>query len=89
MTDLSRATSVLNALMAGSPAEEVERDLEQLDPDERQTLLCTACYLMNEVRVNCEQRAEEIAAILRRNSRCYPHGSSKCDQAEVLRYLGS
>lgn len=83
MPDSSNATGVLNALMAGIAIDEFEKRLKQLDSDEQQTVLCTACYLMPEVRANCEQRADEIAEILRRNSRCYSQRRFRCNRAEV------
>lgn len=82
MPNLGSATSVLNALMAGIAIDEFEKGLKQLDSDEQQTVLCTACFLMPEVRANCEQRADEIVEILKRNSRCFSRGVLRCTQTE-------
>jgi len=58
---------VFEALLAGSSADEVQLYLGQLTVEDRQAVLCTACYLLDEIAVNCHERAEEIGAFIAAN----------------------
>lgn len=81
MSDLITATDVLEVLLAGAPVEELEAHLQQLEFQERQTALCTACYMLDEVKATCLERAEGIADILERNCRFFRSGVRTCYQS--------
>jgi hypothetical protein len=78
MSDLTTAEAVLDALLAGTPIDELEPHLQQLASQERQTVLCTACFILDEVRANCPERADEIVEILERDCGSYCSGKKTC-----------
>lgn len=78
MPDGTTTTDVLEALLAGASVEELEAQLDTLAAEERQTVLCTACYVLDEVRANCVERADEIAEFLQRNCRYFIAGQKTC-----------
>lgn len=79
MSDPVAATQVLEDLMAGIAADEIETRLHALSSTERQTVLCTACYLLDEVKANCIERGDEIVKTLRKNCPLYRSKNNRCD----------
>jgi len=79
MSDLT-TPDILDALLSGAAGEELESQLQQLEPPERQTVLCTACYMLDEVKATCVERAYEIAQILETNCRFFRSGVRTCYQ---------
>jgi hypothetical protein len=58
---------VFETLLAGSSPSEIQPELDQLTAEDRQAVLCTACYLLNELAADCPQRADEIVAVIAAN----------------------
>jgi len=58
---------VFELLLAGTSADEVRLYLERLTAEDRQAVLCTACYLLDELAANCPERANEIGAVIAAN----------------------
>jgi len=83
MPDLTTPTGVLDELMAGTPVEEVEPHLQRLVADDRQTVLCTVCFILDDVRKNCPERADDITEILKRDCRFYVLGDRTCEGTTV------
>lgn len=54
-------------MLGGAPLDEVQTNLDRLTPAARQAVLCTACYLLDEIATNCRERAEEIEAVIETN----------------------
>ena len=69
---------VFELLLAGTSADEVQLYLDQLTAEDRQAVLCTACYLLDELAANCPERADEIGAVIAANCHmCYCSGRRK------------
>jgi hypothetical protein len=58
---------VFEILLAGTSADEVQLYLDQLTAEDRQAVLCTACYLLDELAANCHERSEDIGAFIAAN----------------------
>ena len=50
--------------MAGKPADEVDTKLQALSFAQSQMVLCTACYMMDDLKANCIERANQIGRTL-------------------------
>jgi hypothetical protein len=70
--------AVLEAIMAGKPASEIEPILQELSRHDRQTLLCTACSNQEEIASNCLHHGKEISALLTSNCPLYVNGKATC-----------
>jgi hypothetical protein len=55
---------LLETLLAGTSPTEIQPELDRLTAEDRQAVLCTACYLLDELTANCPQRADEIGAVI-------------------------
>ena len=69
---------VLEAIMAGRPASQIEAILQELSRHDRQTLLCTVCSNHQEIASNCLQHGKEISALLTSNCPFYINGKATC-----------
>lgn len=65
--------------MAGVPVEDVDTKLRKLDSDDRYAVVCTACYLHDEVKANSSEHAQLIAAFVERHCRKYARTKKHCD----------
>lgn len=69
---------VLEAVLAGRPAFEIEPSLQELSRDDRQTVLCTVCSIHNEIASNCLEYAHEVSALLTSHCPLYVNGIATC-----------
>jgi hypothetical protein len=69
---------VLEALASGSSASEAQPLLNGLPITDRQAVLCTACFMMEEVAANCQQWADEISELITLNCSFYKAGIRTC-----------
>jgi len=67
-------------LLGGASAEEIQILLGRLTAEDRQAILCTACYLVDEIDANCPERAEQIVAIIAANCVRQCSGRKVCRQ---------
>lgn len=49
----SSPESLFHVLLSGGTRDEIQPDLDRLSSDDRQTVLCSACYVVEEVAANC------------------------------------
>jgi len=84
MAEVVTCTKLFDALLAGTPAREIELRLQDLPSDDRLAFLCTACYLLDEVKANSMQYAQEIGQLLERNCRFYLAGKRTCEELVPL-----
>ena len=72
---------LFETLLAGASASEIQPELDQLTAEDRQAVLCTACYLLDELAANCPERADAIGAVIAANCHmCYCSGRRKRGQ---------
>jgi hypothetical protein len=69
---------VFETIMAGYPAHEVMPHLQNLTGDERQTLLCTVCSMLDEITCNCRDHGAEVATILTLGCPLFLDGRATC-----------
>jgi hypothetical protein len=62
---------LFETLLAGTFPNEIQAELDRLTAEDRQAVLCTACYLLDKLAANCPERANEIDAIIAANCRMY------------------
>jgi hypothetical protein len=60
---------VFETLLAGSSPDEIQSELDQLTAEDRQAVLCTGCYLLDELAADCPGRADQIGAVITANCR--------------------
>jgi hypothetical protein len=70
--------AVLEAVMAGKPAREIEAIFQRLSRNDRGVLLCTVCSIRNEIASNCPQHADEISTLLASNCPLFMNGLANC-----------
>jgi len=58
---------MFETLLAGTSPNEIQPELDRLTVEDRQAVLCTACYLLDELAANCPERADEIGAVIAAN----------------------
>lgn len=75
---LPKENAVFNELIAGSSPQELQPGLTSLSSEARQAVLCTACFLIEEIAVNCEERAANIAEVITANCQHYQGGVRTC-----------
>jgi hypothetical protein len=63
-------------LLAGTAPNEIQPELDRLTAEDRQAVLCTACYLLDELAAKYPERADEIEAVIAANCQLY-HCSGK------------
>ena len=68
----------VDALLAGSTAEELQPEVSQLPIMEVHALLCSACWMRDEIANNCTAYAAEVDALLTRNCGIYAAGVRGC-----------
>jgi len=72
-------TSLLESLLAGTPARQIQLALDQLPTRaKRQAVLCTACGIREEVGESCRERADEISELLAANCDIYDASRKPC-----------
>jgi hypothetical protein len=72
------ADEVLEALANGSYAGEIQPSLDRLPATDRQAVLCTACFMIEEVSSNCQEWADEISEVITLNCSLYKAGIRTC-----------
>ena len=78
MPTLVTAEDVLEALVSGSTASETQPSPDRLPTTDRQAVLCTACFMMEEVAANCQEWADEISEVITLNCSFYKSGIRTC-----------
>jgi len=73
-----KAQQVVDALLAGSTAVELQPEVSRLPIMELHALLCSACWMRDEIASNCVEYAEEIDKLLTRNCGIYAAGVRGC-----------
>ena|SRR5581483_6272650 len=73
-----RDSKLFEQVLAGTPADEIQSDLNRLAATERQALLCTVCFILEEVEMNCRERADEIRKLVQNNCPQYSAGQALC-----------
>jgi hypothetical protein len=61
------ARQAIDALLAGSTAVELQPEVSQLPLMELHPLVCSACWMLNDIAGNCADYAEEADKLLTRN----------------------
>ena len=75
MPKLLTDRELFESLLAGTSANDIQSELARLTVEARQAVLCTACYLLDELAANCPERADEIGAVIAANCHmCYCSG---------------
>ena len=85
-----RARDIIDMLLGGASAAEVQAHLPELAAVECQALLCTVCSAEDEMAMVCRERAAEIHAILMANCQFYASGTRACPRSQIvgLEHLG-
>jgi hypothetical protein len=78
-----RENTLFDELIAGGSSEELGPGLAELTPDARLAVLCTACFLVEEIAANCQERAANLGEIITANCRFYENGLRTCAQRFV------
>ena len=78
MLKLTTGKEILDELLSGSGLETIEASFRRLTADEKQTCLCEACYILDELRTNCVEPADEIAKLLDLHCRFFVSGRRSC-----------
>jgi hypothetical protein len=78
MVGVNKGLGVLNALLAGSTAEELQSDLAQLSAVEHQAVVCSACVLRQEIADTCQAPADEVNRLVAENCPFYRRGATHC-----------
>ncbi len=82
---LASAQDVLNALLSGATATELQPEVERLPPIELKALLCTACSMREEVIANCHDTGDEVDQLLTQNCELHTTQPQACKVAAVYR----
>jgi hypothetical protein len=77
-------TDLFEILLAGGTRDEIQPDLDRLPTDERQTVLCSVCYVVDEVAANCKELASTISDTLSGNCLYYQNGLRRCGLVPVI-----
>ena len=78
------AEDLFQVLLSGGTRQEIQPDLERLSADDRQTVLCSACYVIDEVAVNCRELAGTISDTLSGNCLYFQNGLRRCGLVPVI-----
>jgi hypothetical protein len=78
------AEDLFHVLLSGGTREEVQSDLDHLTKEDRQTVLCSACYVVDEVAANCKELASTISDTLNGNCLYYQNGLRRCGLVPVI-----
>ena len=76
---------LFDALLAGSSADDIHFAVLHLPDTDRQSFLCTACDMRDEVAANCVPRALAIDHLLNGNCSDYRNGARTCARHRTLR----
>jgi hypothetical protein len=74
---------VLEAFEAGISGEEVQLAIKRLPIHERYAVLCTACYMRDEIAITCPERAKCLGEIVTKNCPFYFSGRRTCPRPLV------
>jgi len=70
--------SVLEAVMAGEPAEKIAPNVLKLSYSDGQTLLCTVCSIREEIGENSPEHEVELCLLLSSQCRFFINGRARC-----------
>ena len=70
--------NIMNALLAGSAAVELQPQISRLPIMEVHALVCSACWMRNDIASNCVAYAEEVDRLLTKNCGIYAAGVRGC-----------
>jgi hypothetical protein len=84
ITHRSSAEGLFHVLFSGGTRDEIQPDLDRLSADDRQTVLCSACYVVDEVAGNCTELASTISDTLSGNCLYYQNGLRRCGMVPVI-----
>ena len=73
-----RKNNILDALLAGSTAAELQSNVSRLPIMEVHALLCSACWMRNDIASNCAAYGTEVDKLLTRNCGIYAAGVKGC-----------
>jgi len=79
---------LFETLLAGASPNEIQPELDRLTAEDRQAVLCTACYLLDELGANCPERADDVGAVIAANCHMY-HCSGRRTSGQHLADLPS
>jgi hypothetical protein len=77
---------VLDALGAGVSSEEVQLAVKGLPIYQRYTVLCSACYMRDEIAVTCPERANSLGEIVTKSCPFYFSGRRTCPRPLVSQH---
>lgn len=80
MAKLLGDLEIFEMLIRGVHADQVQARLDRLTAEDRQAVLCTACFLMPEIKATCPERAQEIADFIEANCAMPCSGRKVCGQ---------
>ena len=83
MPNFATAQEVLEALATGTAANEIQSSLDWLPSTDRQAVLCTVCFTVDEVAANCQDWADEIAKVITLNCSFYKASVRTCGFSRV------
>jgi hypothetical protein len=82
MVGVNKGVDILNALLAGSTAEQLQPEVKRLSAVEHQAVVCTACVLRYDIEDNCQAPADEVTKLVAKNCPFHksgPHIVPKAD----------
>jgi len=68
----------LDALLAGGTAAELQPQISRLPLMDVHALLCSACWMRDDIASNCSEYAQKVDKLLTRNSGIYAAGVRGC-----------
>ena len=87
--NLTTAQLAVDALLAGSTAAELQSEVSRLPIVELHALVCTACWMRDEIASNCAAYAEEVDKLLTKNCGIFAAGVRGCLLGFAYRINGS
>lgn len=78
MATVVTVEEVLEAFASGTAACDIQPFLDELPTTDRLAVLCTACFMIEEVSANCHEWADEISEVVTRNCSSYKAGIRTC-----------
>jgi hypothetical protein len=81
---VNKGLGILNALLAGNTAEQLQPELAQLSAVEHQALVCTACVLRQEIADTCQAPAYEVNKLVAENCPFHKFGAKDCPRSTLI-----
>ena len=83
MPVFANAQEVLEALASGTAASEIQPSLDRLPSTDRQAVLCTVCFTVEEIAANCQDWSDQIAKVITLNCSFYKAGVRTCGFSKI------